>query len=167
MIARFRALYGASPLHLIAFAASLAVIAAAVVRWFDSGSDVINILVWFGVAVVGHDLVFLPLYSALDRIATGTRRRQIGTREAAWTSAYVRIPAMLSALLFVVFFPLILGTGASTYRAATGHRPSDYLDRWLIATAVLFVGAGLAYALRRARDRRRPPATQATEGEVR
>jgi pimeloyl-ACP methyl ester carboxylesterase len=166
MTHRFRKLYGAGPLHLIALAASFAVIAAAVVRWFDSGSDVVNILVWFGVAVVGHDLVFLPLYTVLDRIGTGPLRRRVATRESAWASAYVRIPVILSALLFVVFFPLILGTGVSTYRTASGHRPSGYLDRWLIATAVLFLGAGLAYALRQARDRRRATATQATEGEV-
>jgi hypothetical protein len=167
MIARFRKLYGAGPLQLIALAASFTVIAAAVVRWFDSGSDVVNLIVWFGVAVVGHDLVFVPLYSLLDRIASGPLRRRAAADEPAWAIAYVRIPAMLSALLFVVFFPLILGTGVSTYRAASGHRPSGYLDRWLIATAVLFLGAGLAYALRRARERRRPPAKQPTEGEIR
>jgi hypothetical protein len=70
MTHRFRNLYGAGPLHLIALVASFAVIAAAVVRWFDSGSDVVNILVWFGVAVVGHDLVFLPLYSVPIRSRT-------------------------------------------------------------------------------------------------
>jgi hypothetical protein len=163
MTRRFRELYGAGPLHLIALAASFAVVGAAVVRWFDSGSDVVNILVWFGVAIIGHDLVLLPLYSLLDRIASGPARRRVAAREPASGAAYVRIPAILSLLLFAAFFPLILGTGTSTYRAASGHDPSGYLERWLIATAVLFLCSGLAYAARLARRRRRsgsPPRTQ-------
>jgi hypothetical protein len=152
---RFRELYGAGPLHLIALAASFAVAGAAIVRWFDSGSDVVNILVWFGVAIVGHDLVLLPLYSLLDRVASGPVRRRVLAREPAWGAAYLRIPAILSLLLFGAFFPLILGTGKSSYHAATGHDPSGYLERWLIATAALFVCSGLAYAARLARHRRR------------
>jgi hypothetical protein len=160
---RFRELYGAGPLHLIALAASFAVAGAAVVRWFDSGSDVINILVWFGVAIIGHDLVLLPLYSLLDRVASGPARVRVAAREPAWGAAYLRIPAVLSLLLFAAFFPLILGTGKSTYHAASGHDPNGYLERWLIATAAVFFCSGLAYAVRLARHRRRslpPPRTQ-------
>jgi hypothetical protein len=155
MTRRFRDLYGAGPLHLLALLASLTVVGAAVVRWFDSGSDVINILIWFGVAIVGHDLVLLPLYTVLDRIATGPTRRRVEPHAHAWTSAYVRVPVLLSTLLFVVFFPLILRTGVSSYRDATGHAPHRYLEHWLIASAVLFAGSSLSYAFALARRRRR------------
>jgi hypothetical protein len=152
---RFRDLYGSGPLHLIALLVSLAVIGAAIVRWFDSGSDVINILVWFGAALLGHDLVLLPVYTLLDRIATGpARRRRSVTNQPAWGAAYFRVPIILSALLFAVFFPLILGTGTNTYHSATGHLPSGYLARWLIASAIAFFGSGLAYAVRLRRSSR-------------
>ena len=145
-MSRLRASYGASPLHLLGLLATFVVAAEAVVRWFDAGSDVIKILIWFLVAAIAHDLVFLPLYSVLDRI---TSRAAAGARgrPSAWTSAYVRIPLLLSGLLFVVFFPLILGTGAGSYRAATGHAPHGYLQRWLIATAALLVASAVLHEL--------------------
>src|SRR5262249_57800376 len=77
---RFRRVYGASPLHLLALIASLAITAAAVVRWFDvAASDTARIVIWFAVAIIAHDLVLLPLYSALDRVGRGGR----GGRRAA------------------------------------------------------------------------------------
>ena len=73
---RFRRLYGASPLHLLALAASMAIAAAAVAGWFASfpGPTVVKILEWFAAAVIVHDLVLLPLYTLLDRIAFGAVR---------------------------------------------------------------------------------------------
>lgn len=151
----FRRWYGAGPLHAIVLVISATVIATAVVRWFDAGADTIKILAWFGAAVIGHDLVFLPLYTLLDRLATGRwRRRDADRDEPAWTSAYVRVPALLSALMFIVFLPLIAGLGRDSYHAASGHDPRGYLERWLIATAVLFALAAAAFVLRRRGARR-------------
>jgi hypothetical protein len=172
MIARWRSLYGASPLHLLALAASLAISGAAVVRWFDAGSDTVNILVWFAGALVGHDLVLLPLYSALDRLAWRSRSRSraraetgadADARAAAGAGApggnaaaaaragiaYVRVPALLSGLLALVFFPLMLGLGDSTYHAASARHAHGYLWRWLAICGALFALSALAFALRR------------------
>lgn len=196
LIGHFRRRYGASPLHLLALAASFTVTAAAVIRWFDSGSDVIKILVWFVGAIVAHDLILLPLYSLVDRLVVGrgalrdtaaTPRVGASTpgvvtapsipappgaaaasvaaptpRDAAaaprrsprWV--YVRIPALLSGLLFLVFFPAILGQGSDTFHAASGLNQDPYLARWLVTSGVLFALSGLALAIRTARER---PAT--------
>jgi hypothetical protein len=156
MIARWRRLYGASPLHLLALAASLAITAAAVVRWFDAGSDTINVLAWFAGALLGHDLVLLPLYSALDRLArrsgprapTEPRERKRAPAPRAGI-AHVRVPALLSGLLALVFFPLMLGLGDSTYHAASARHAHGYLWRWLAISGALFAISALAYAVRR------------------
>ena len=69
--------------------------------------------------------------------------------------AYVRVPALLSALLLIVFAPLIFRADTPTFIATTGFAPPDYLARWLLATAAMFALSAAAYALslRRARVR--------------
>jgi hypothetical protein len=152
MRARFRQLYGASPLHLLALLASLALAGAAIVRWFDSGSDTLNILIWFGGAILGHDLVLLPLYSLLDRIARrGRGAPPLGAAEHGPGWVYVRVPALLSGLLALVFFPAILKLGAGTYADASGLHRNGYLARWLVTCGALFALSGIAYAVRLAR----------------
>jgi hypothetical protein len=157
MTQRFRALYGAGPLQLLALLASLAIAGAAVVGWFDRPRDVINVLVWFAAAIVLHDVVLLPLYSLLDRIAFGGAGMLVaGARRPEPSrlvnpTPYLRIPAILSGLLLAVFFPVILGLGAQTELSASGIVESGYLTRWLLATGALFVVSGVAYALAVAR----------------
>jgi hypothetical protein len=79
--------YGASPLHLLALLAALALggyAAAAVV----AAGPWLGFAVWFAVAIVGHDLLLFPLYSLADLSARrllpgwagGTRR----AGEASW-----------------------------------------------------------------------------------
>jgi hypothetical protein len=149
---RFRAVYGAGPLHLLTLLASFAIAAAAVVGWFQRPRDVVNVLEWFAAAIVLHDLVFLPLYSLLDRIAFGGRRqrvrhaRTIALPGLVNPTAYLRIPAMVSGLLLLVFFPVIFGLGTQTELSASGIPESGYLARWLLATGVLFAVSGVAYA---------------------
>jgi len=103
MVDRFRRAYGGSPLHLLALLASLLIAAAAVAGWFDSftTSDTVRILIWFLGAILAHDLVLLPLYSLLDRIASGTLRARDDrvAPQAAGDWVYVRVPALLSGLL--------------------------------------------------------------------
>ena len=121
---RFRRLYGESPLHLLALIASLLIAGAAIAGWFASftGPTIVNVLVWFLGAIVAHDLFLVPLYSALDRIAFGRRSGRRLPAPAARPSgvAYVRIPAMLSALVFLVFFPEILRLGDHAFFSASG-----------------------------------------------
>jgi hypothetical protein len=153
----FRALYGAGPLHLLALLASFAIAGAAVVGWFARPHDVVNVLEWFVAAIVIHDLVLLPLYSLLDRIAFGgLRKRGDPTRRTALPTIvnptpYLRVPAILSGLLLAVFFPVIFGLGTQTELSASGIAESGYLARWLLATGVLFAASGIAYAVAVAR----------------
>lgn len=150
---RLRALYGAGPLHLLALLASFAIAAAAVVGWFQRPRDVVNVLEWFVAAIVIHDLVLFPLYSLLDRIAFGGVRRLAGHRRQSEPSSivngtpYLRVPAILSALLLATFFPVILGFGERTEFAASGIAESGYLARWLLATGVMFAASAVVYAV--------------------
>jgi hypothetical protein len=158
MLARLRRRYGASPLHLLGLIATLLVAAAAIAGWFDNTpSTTARILIWFLGAIVAHDLILLPLYSLLDRIAFGAVRvhqsRPPPDQAPAWV--YVRVPAALSGLLFLVFFPEILRLGDQTFHTASGLHQNVYLARYLVTCGALFALSALAYAvnLARARDR--------------
>lgn len=154
MRARFRRLYGADPLHLLALLASFTVAAAAIVHWFDfSGPDTIRVLVWFAGAIVAHDLVLLPFYSLLDRIAFGRRAARAAAPAHPGGIAYVRIPALLSGLLLLVFYPEIFRLGAATFRAASGQNQDIYLARWLLASGAMFAASAIAWASVNARRR--------------
>ena len=156
MIARFRRLYGASPLHLLAVAATALVAGAAVAGWFDNTTSItIRILVWFLALIVAHDLILVPLYSLVDRIglrvAPGLRSSQARDRAPGWV--YVRVPAGLSGLLFLVFFPEILKLGDQTFSTASGLHQNVYLARYLLACGALFAISGVAYAVSLVRAR--------------
>ena len=155
---RFRALYGSGPLHLLAVLASLAISGYAIssLAQLDSRWD---LLLWFVGAIAFHDFVLFPLYTALDRLAGG-RRPGGGVN-------YVRVPVLLSLLLLLTFLPLILTLSPGTYESATGLEPASYLRNWLAISAVLFLVAAVAYALRARRSGRtaaRPVAGEAPGG---
>ena len=59
----------------------------------------------------------------------------------------MRIPALLSGLLLLVFFPEIFRLGDSTFFAASGFHQRVYLVRYLLTCGVLFAVSGLAYAV--------------------
>jgi len=172
-MAMFRRHYGASPLHLLAFIASIAVTGVAVKGWLDEPAISIRyILIWFFGAIIVHDLILLPLYSALDRLALAFSRRADGHRaapaasqqEAAQTApprspgwVYVRVPLILSALLLLVFGAEILREGNATFQVASGHTQDVYLSRYLIVVGALFLLSGLAYVRSSARANSRMP----------
>lgn len=145
-----------SPLRLLLLSCSFTLAAYAGVRLLAGD--------WFGVAlwVVGsallHDLVLLPLYAAADRAVV---RGLDAAHRREWVP-YARVPAALSGLLLLVWFPLISGTVEERYRSATGLPADVFLARWLLITAVLFGGSALLLAVRLLRLRRaakrRPPA---------
>jgi len=149
--------YGAGPAHLVLLVSSFAIAAAAIVRFFDPGSEGTSILIWFVAAIVVHDLVLFPLYSLLDLLG----RRALGglpVRPPVSVRNHLRVPAALSGLLFLVYLPLILKLGSATYRAAAGVEPSGYFTRWLLVTAILFGISAIAYVVRlrrAARDSRK------------
>jgi hypothetical protein len=115
-----------------------------------SRPDRVAFLLWFGAAVVGHDLVLFWLYTAarrgLERVGTGL----VAGDRAFPAVNHFTVPAFVSALLFLVWFPLILGASAPVYERRVGLPldPSPYLERWLLITAVLFSASALAYVLR-------------------
>jgi hypothetical protein len=157
MLSHFRKFYGANPLHLLALLASFALLGYVIsvvgpvtlwnpVVWWQS------ILVWFLGAVVLHDLVLFPLYALADRSLTAGLRAMASRRESRRLKVpvvnYLRIPALTSGLLFLVFFPGIIEQGTDTYLAATGQTQDPFLGRWLLAVAVIFGLSAVAYAIR-------------------
>ena len=144
---RFRARYGAPPLHLLALVACFAVAGYAVLKWFDA-PQVIRLFVWFAGAVIAHDLILYPLYALVDRGLVST----LPVRAVN----YIRVPAMLAGLLLLVWWPLITGHPQAQYRAATAMSTSPYLGRYLLVVAVLFGGSALLYATRLVRASRNP-----------
>ena len=134
-----KARYGASPLHLLAHLAALALAAWALLQALQlGGAD--RIVLWLVGAVVLHDLVLWPAYTTLDRLA----RRG---RPAAWAN-YVRVPVGLSALLLLVFFPVMCGKGQTTYMRVSGADWEGYAARWLLVSAALFLASGALYLAR-------------------
>ncbi|MEU5952531.1 hypothetical protein [Streptomyces sp. NPDC047525] len=150
---RFRRWYGEGPLQLLVLLGSFALAGYAGVRLLDG--DWLLIAVWFVGAALVHDLLFVPAYALADRAlraAAGGRRNR---RE--WIN-FVRVPAFLSGLLLLVWFPLIAGQ-VERYESSTGLPAGDFLVRWLVVTALLFAGSALCRVLqtrRRARNERPP-----------
>jgi hypothetical protein len=141
--------YGDGPLHLIAILASLAIVAYAFLEIAQRPGPV-SFAIFFAGAIVAHDLIAFPIYSALDRLAGGVASR---ARLGPATINYVRVPALLSVFAFIVWFPLILALDPGAYESAAGRAPPDYFARWLALTAALFLGSGGVYAVRRRRSR--------------
>ena len=142
-----------SPLQLLLLSCSFALAASAGVRLL--AGDWLGVALWVVGAAVLHDLVLLPLYAAADRaVVRGFGR----VRRREWVM-YARVPAALSGLLLLVWFPLISGMVEERYRSGTGLPPQVFLTRWLLITAVLFAGSALLLVLRlRRAAKRRPPA---------
>ncbi len=148
-----------SPFQILLLACSFALAAYAGVRLLSG--DWLGVALWVVGAALLHDLVLLPLYALADRAVL----RGLGTAGRRSWAMYVRVPAALSALLLLVWFPLISGTVAGHYRSATGLSADGFAARWLLITAVLFGGSALLLARRvRRATKRRPPATQRASG---
>ncbi|HTP17764.1 MAG TPA: hypothetical protein VLW44_21455 [Streptosporangiaceae bacterium] len=168
-----RVWYGARPLHLLTLLAAFA-LAGYALRAVVLAHQWRGFAVWFIVAIIGHDLLLFPLYSLADlsarRLLPGWAARGGAARPGAAASGqplvpvinYIRVPAGFALLLLLVWFPLILGLSAASYRRASGLATDPYLWRWVAVTGVLFAlsAASYALALRRASARaRRAPAT--------
>ena len=70
----------------------------------------------------------------------------------AWIN-YIRVPAALSGLLLLVWFPLILRLPAP-YSSSTGLSADPYVWHWLAVTGTLFLLSAVAFALRLRRQSR-------------
>ncbi|MGW5866667.1 hypothetical protein ACWFRJ_31350 [Streptomyces sp. NPDC055239] len=145
--------YGEGPLQLLVLLASFALAGYAGVRLLDG--DWLMIAVWFAGAALVHDLLFVPAYALADRALRAAARGRRNRGE--WTN-FVRVPAFLSGLLLLVWFPLITGQ-VERYESATGLPAGAFLVRWLTVTGLLFAGSALCRVLqtrRRARKERSP-----------
>ena len=166
---RARRRYGAHPLHLLTLLASFALVGYVVSLlgvhslwndrvWWQS------IIVWFLGAIGLHDLVLFPFYALADR-SLGAGWRAVTGRAPRVTPAvsprnYLRIPAMASGLLLLLFFPGIIQQGSASYERATGLTQAPYLGRWLLLTGAFFAISAIAYAARTYQTRRHRAATE-------
>jgi hypothetical protein len=101
----------------------------------SSAKASVGIATWLVAAIVVHDFVILPAYSAADR---AIRRNN-----------YIRIPGAISLLLLVVFWGTIGERGERTYTGVSGRTYDGYAARWLLVTAGLFAASALLYLVRR------------------
>lgn len=147
-----------NPFRILLLACSFALAGYAGVRLL--AGDWRAVALWVVGAALLHDLVLLPLYTVADRAVV----RGLGAAGRRKWTLYVRVPAALSGLLLLVWFPLISGMVDRRYQSATGLSPDGFLARWLLISAVLFGGSALLPAvrsgargrLRRATKRRAP-----------
>ena len=152
--------YGANPLHLLALLGCFALAGYAASQLVQSHP--LGAAIWFLGAVVGHDLLLLPLYSLADRSALAAIRHRSPRLPAVPWINYLRVPAGLSGLLLLIWFPLILRLGTQ-YHASTTLSPDPFLWHWLAVTGALFLlsAAMLALRLRRTpHPAASPPATR-------
>jgi hypothetical protein len=131
-----RRAYGSSLWHLLAHVATFALAGWALLAILDQPRATYAVI-WLIGAVLLHDALLWPLYSVADRSLPRRARN------------YVRVPAGLSALLFVVYSPQILGLSDATYRRVSGLSFDRAVERWLLATAALFAASGVVYLIRR------------------
>jgi hypothetical protein len=132
--------YGASPLHVLGHLALFALTAWALGHVLDFRGAT-DWFVWFLGAALVHDFLFLPAYVVLDRLA-GARR------PARWTG-HLRVPAVVSGVLLLVWFPLIAGLGVGTFERVAGvDAGTERLRDWLLITAGLFAASLAIYVVR-------------------
>jgi hypothetical protein len=137
-----RRLYGSGPLHLVAHLALIAFAAWALAQMFqlNVAPQPLNLVLWLALGAVVHDLLLLPAYALVDR---AIRLLPAGAIN------YVRVPLAVSALLLLVWFPVILNRQPGNYVNALGREPPDYLGRWVAVTAGLVLASALVYGVRR------------------
>ena len=116
-------------------------------RWIATTRSRLTFLSWRGSPSSPsstHDLIAFPLYSGLGLIAG----KAADARRGTLALNYVRVPALLSALLLVVWFPLVFGLSERRYEAASGLDVGRYLGDWLLLSGALFALSGFLYAVR-------------------
>lgn len=150
----FARLYGAQPWHLLALLLCFAVTAYAVSRLLDDLPVLVRIAVWFVGAAVVWDLLVGPLLALADAALRRAAPGGSASRRRVSPLNYVRVPALFSLLLLVVFLPLIRQRSEFVFRIKAGLSQDPYLERWLVITAVVFAVSGLLYLRALAKARR-------------
>jgi peroxiredoxin len=142
---RFPRWYGASPLHLLTMLGCLALAGYAAAELLPNNA--VGIPVWLVGAVIGHDLLLMPLYTLADRSAMAVfRHRKPSLPAVPWIN-YLRVPAALSGMLLLIWFPLIFRL-PTRFPDTTTLSLDPYLWHWLAVTGALFLLSAAALALR-------------------
>ncbi len=141
-----RRIYGAPWYHLVLHLALFAALIWTIGKVKDiRAAD--NVLVWFVGALILHDLLLVPVYSGLDKLAQRLDGPRRGSRVQLVN--HLRVPAALSAMLFLGFPGLILGKSDANLARLTGLTPSGYALRWALICGALFAVSAVVYVLRR------------------
>jgi hypothetical protein len=142
--------------QLLALLAGFAVASYAAIRLL--AGNPLGIGAWFVGSAVVHDLALFPLYAGLDAVLVMLLRRR-----PAWACVggvrwlnYLRVPAVVSGLLLLVWSPLILRL-PTEFHAASGLSQQPFLPHWVVVTVVLFGISAVILAARIAT--KRPGAT--------
>jgi MFS family permease len=149
-----RAAIGGNPVSILLLLASLALTGYAVTYWIDTPTPW-RFVIWFGAALIGHDLIAAPVYLGLDRLlvrAVGGRPDERGLDE--WRRLailHVRFPVLMSVLLLAMWYPLVLARSDNVYFAAAGRHQSRFLGQYLLVVSILFAGSIVLYAVRLSR----------------
>lgn len=159
----FRKLYGSHPLHLLTMLAGFALLGYLIVTaqpsvlWKPEGTWWKSMALWFAAAIVFHDLVLFPIYALADRLLGATSKRRNEPRVSPRN--YLRVPALGSGLILLIFLPDIIEQGAKKFFEDTGLTQEPFLGRWLMLTAAMFAISALSYATQVALSHRRGAAT--------
>ena len=152
LLAHFRRLYGASPLHLLAFIASFALAGYASTELFKRMT--IRVAIWFIGAAVGHDVILMPLYALANHSFSGIWHRKTRHDSVMWIN-YLRFPTVISLILLLIYYPEISRRRTQQLSdSGLGNHP--YFAHWLLATGILFGISAFTYAIRLGRAVRRP-----------
>jgi len=110
----------------------------------------IEIGAWFVGSAVAHDLILFPLYAGLDAALVLLLRHRPALATVAgvpWFN-YLRVPAMISTLLLLVWSPLIVRAPTAMYLAASGLSDQPFLPHWLAITGIPFAISASTLAIR-------------------
>ena len=137
--------YGANPLHLLTLVGCFAL------AWYAGAGLLhgkpVGVAVWFAGAVIGHDLILMPLYALADKSVMAVfRHRPPKLPTVPWIN-YLRVPVVLSGLLLLIWFPLIFKI-PSHFPRTTDLSLDPYLGHWLAVTGALFLLSATALAVR-------------------
>jgi len=133
----FSILYGEPWWHLVALLASFVLCGYALARLL--AGDWQGVVQWAVGAAIIHDLLVVPLYGSADWLL----QRAVGAggpsspRRIAVVN-HIRVPAFVSLMLLLVYWPLIAQDSGAQYRAATLLDSGVFLPRWLAISGVLF-----------------------------
>ena len=128
-----------SPAAVVALVLALVVMTWGAFQLVEGGgAAAVSAVIWFAGAVLLHDLVAFPAYTAADRALTGAQRS--ARPRVPWVN-HVRVPVVVSLLVLAMLWP-------SVTRRVDEVGVEDYVWRWLGLTAALSVASAAWYVLR-------------------